>query len=93
MNGFTDYERSGIKMTAKWGGIEMTAYDSSKSEEKVHWVYESGEMMHKPWYSGRDKVKSEQGGGVLEVENGAWNATSLEDFASLGKSSVIKKEF
>ena len=30
---------------------------------------------------------------MLEVENGAWDVTSLESFVSLGKSSVTKKEF
>ena len=81
-------------MTAKWSGIEMMAKDSGKNDEKVHWVCDSGTTMYRLCFSfsRRDHVNSEQGG-VLEVENGAWNVTSLESFVSLGKSSVIKKEF
>ena len=32
----TAYEISGIKLTLKWGGIDMTAKDRSNSDEKVH---------------------------------------------------------
>ena len=92
VNDLTAYERSGIKMTAKWGGIVMTAEDSGKNDEKVHWICEGGATMHRLCFRERENVNPEPGG-VLEVENGARNVTRLDGFVSLGKSSVTKKKF
>ena len=83
MNDLTAYERS---------GIEMTADDSDKNEEKVHWICEGGATMHRPCLRERENVNPEQGG-VLEVEYGARNLTGLDGIVSLGKSSVTRKEF
>ena len=49
-------------MTAKWGGIEMTAKNSNASDQKVNWVCDSGVTIHRMGYNGRDKVTSKQGG-------------------------------
>ena len=48
--------------------------------------------MHMLWYSERGKANSEQGE-VLENKNGAQIVASLDNFVSLRKSSVNKKEF
>jgi len=92
VNDLTAYQRSDIKNTAKWGSIHMTAKDIGKNDENVYRVCDRYVAMHRPWYSGREKVNSEQGG-VWEVENCTRNVTILEGFASIGKSSVSKKEF
>ena len=83
MNDLTAYERS---------GIEITAEDSGKNDEKVYEICEDGATMHRLCFRERENVNPEQGG-VLEVENGAQNVTGLDGFVSLGKSSMTKKEF
>ena len=83
VNNLTAYERSGIDMTAK---------DSGKNDEKIHWICEGSGMMHMLCFRERENVNPEQGG-VLEVENGARNVTGLDGFMSLGKSSLTKKSF
>ena len=65
----------------------MTAEDSGKNDEKVHWICEGGATMHRPCFRERDNVNPEQGR-VLKVENGAQNVTSLDGCVSLEKSSV-----
>ena len=80
-NVLPNYERSSMEMTAKWGGIEMTAKDSGKNEVKVYWVRDSGAELHRPCFIGRENVNSEQGG-VLEVEKCARNVTILESCES-----------
>jgi len=80
-NVLPNYERSSMEMTAKWGGIEMTVKDSGKNEVKVYWVRDSGAELHRPCFSGRENVNSEQGG-VLEVEKCARNVTILESCES-----------
>ena len=80
-NVLPDYKKSGNKMTAKWDSIEMTVKDSGKNEVKVYWVRDSGAELHRPCFSGRENVNSEQGG-VLEVEKCARDVTILESCES-----------
>ena len=62
VNDLTAYERSGIKMTAKWGGIEMTSENSGKTDERVHWIREGGATMHRPCFRERENVNPDRGG-------------------------------
>ena len=76
VNALTAYERSGIKMTAKCGSIEITVKDHGKSDdERVHRICDSGVTMHRE----RKTSYSEQGR-ILEEENCDCNADCVDGF-------------